>query len=300
MKRLLLLSLFAALSGCSNNPTTPSQPPNQGGPGAGIGTPGQAAVLAGAGDIAMCNVPGAEATARLLDRIAGTVFTTGDHAYPHGAEAEFRTCYGPTWGRHRERTRPTPGNHDYETPGAAAYFAYFGANAGPAGLGYYTYTAGSWQVIALNSEIDVRAASPQGLWLRTTLAQERALCTVAYWHRPLFNSGAHGDARDLRDLWRILYDFGVDVVIAGHEHVYERFAPQTPDGVLDLERGIRQFTVGTGGGTLTSVTAPRANSEVAGSAWGVLVLTLNDGSYSWEFRPVAGASFSDGGSGACH
>jgi hypothetical protein len=248
----------------------------------------------------MCGLPGAEATARLLDRIAGTVFTTGDNAYPSGTETDFRTCYGPTWGRHRERTRPTPGNHDYETPGAAAYFAYFGANAGPPGLGYYTYTAGSWQVIALNSEIDVGAGSPQGLWLRSILQQGGAICSVAYWHRPLFNSGQHGESGDLRAVWRVLSEFGVDLVINGHEHFYERFAPQTPDGVLDRARGIRQFTVGTGGGHLLPVAAGRANSEMIGSAWGVLVLTLNDGSYQWEFRPVAGASFSDTGVGECH
>ena len=248
----------------------------------------------------MCDVPGAEATARLLDRIAGTVFTTGDNAYPSGSDADFRSCYDPTWGRHRERTRPTPGNHDYETSGAAPYFAYFGASAGPPGLGYYSYTAGSWLVIALNSERDVRPGSLQVQWLRTTLMQSRAFCTIAYWHRPLFNSGPHGDSRDLYEVWRVLYDFGVDVVISGHEHLYERFAPQTPDGRLDPERGIRQFTVGTGGANLTPAGAVRANSEIIGSAWGVLVLTLNGGSYHWEFRPVAGASFSDTGVGQCH
>src|SRR5688572_18798047 len=150
MKRVLLLCVLVALSGCADSPTGPSEPPNQGGPGGGTGPPGQTAVLAGAGDIGMCGVPGAEATAQLLDRIAGTIFTVGDNAYPSGTQADFRNCYDPTWGRHRERTRPTPGNHDYETPGAAPFFAYFGASAGPPGLGYYTYTAGSWQVIALN------------------------------------------------------------------------------------------------------------------------------------------------------
>jgi len=248
----------------------------------------------------MCGVAGAEATAQLLDRIAGTIFTTGDNAYPSGSEADFRRCYDTTWGRHRERTRPTPGNHDYETAGAAPYFAYFGANAGPPGLGYYTYAAGSWQVIALNSEVDVGAGSRQVQWLRSTLGQNRALCTAAYLHRPRFNSGAHGDARDLQDVWQVLYEFGVDIVVTGHEHFYERFAPQTPDGRLDVRRGIRQFIVGTGGATLTQPITVRPNSEVVGSAWGVLVLTLNAGGYQWEFRPAAGASFSDIGVGECH
>ena len=248
----------------------------------------------------MCGVPGAEATARLLDRIAATVFTTGDHAYPSGTEAEFRQCYNTTWGRHRERTRPSPGNHDYDSPNAAPYFAYFGANAGPAGLGYYTYSAGTWQIIALNSEVDVGPRSAQLQWLRATLTQHRARCTAAYWHRPLFNSGPHGGSRDLRHVWRVLYEFGVDIVMAGHEHFYERFAPQTPDGAFDPVRGIRQFTVGTGGAPLTPMGAAGPNSEITGSVWGVLVLTLNDGSYRWEFRPVAGATFSDAGSGECH
>ncbi len=300
MTRVLLLGVLVALSGCADSPTGPSEPPNQGGPGGGTGPPGQTAVLAGAGDIGMCGVPGAEATAQLLDRIAGTIFTVGDNAYPSGTQADFRNCYDPAWGRHRERTRPTPGNHDYETPGAAPYFAYFGANAGPPGLGYYTYTAGSWQVIALNSEIDVSAASPQVQWLRSTLQQGRAFCTVAYWHRPLFNSGHHGGSPDLRAVWRVLHEFGAEVVIGGHEHLYERFAPQTPDGVRDVERGIRQFIVGTGGAPLTPAGAGRANSEIIGSAWGVLVLTLNDGRYQWEFRPAAGAGFSDTGVGDCH
>lgn len=248
----------------------------------------------------MCGVEGADATARLLDRIAGGIFTTGDNAYPSGTDRDFAQCYDTTWGRHRERTRPTPGNHEYESPGAAPYFAYFGANAGPAGLGYYTYTAGTWQVIALNSETNIGLSSAQLQWLRATLTQDRARCTMAYWHRPLFSSASRGGSRDLRDVWRVLYEFGVDVVVGGHDHFYERFAPQTPDGLADPARGIRQFTVGTGGAPLAASSGIVANREVTGSVWGVLVLTLNDGDYRWEFRPVAGATFTDAGSGTCH
>lgn len=257
-------------------------------------------MLAGAGDIAMCGVDGANQTARLLDRIAGGIFTTGDNAYPSGTDRDFAQCYDPTWGRHRERTHPTPGNHEYEAPGAVPYFAYFGANAGPPGRGYYAYTAGAWQVIALNSAVDVGPNSAQLQWLRNTLTQERARCAIAYWHRPLFSSAPRGGNRDLRDLWRVLYEFGVEIVVVGHDHFYERFAPQTPDGSADPARGIRQFTVGTGGAPLTPASGGAANSEVSGSVWGVLVLTLNDGGYAWEFRPVAGASFTDAGSGTCH
>jgi hypothetical protein len=300
MKRLLIVGLLATMSGCSDVPSSPSLPPNTGGAGPGTGTPGQTAVLAGAGDIGMCGLQGAEATARLLDRIAGTIFTTGDHAYPSGSEGDFRTCYDPTWGRHRDRTRPTPGNHDYDTSGASPYYAYFGASAGPAGLGYYSYMAGAWLIVALNSETDVRAGSPQVRWLEQALAQNRTRCAAAYWHRPLFSSGSHGNSPDVRDVWQVLYEAGVDVVVNGHEHFYERFAPQAPDGRLDPRRGIRQFTVGTGGGPITPAGALRANSEVTGTAWGVLVLTLNDGNYQWEFRPVAGESFADTGVADCH
>lgn len=254
----------------------------------------------GAGDIADCRSEGSALTARLLDNMPGTVFTTGDNAYPNATAEEFSRCYGPTWGRHRQRTRPSPGNHDYYTPNAWAYFDFFGPNAGPGGLGYYSYDLGTWHVISLNSEIDVRPGSAQAEWLRRDLAQSAKPCTIAYWHKPLFSSGPNGGTAPVRDLWRTLYEFGVDVVLNGHDHLYERFARQDPEGRPDPARGIRQFTLGTGGAEKYERVSIKPNSEVRGRDWGVLALTLEAGAYRWEFVPVEGASFRDSGTESCH
>lgn len=230
------------------------------------------------------------------------MFTAGDNAYPHGSAGEFANCYDPTWGRHKARTRPTPGNHDYEQPGASAYFDYFGENAGPRGLGYYSYTVGSWRVYAINSELTGGAAGQQAQWLRDELAGNPTACAAAVWHKPLFTSGPNGENRHMQETWRILYNANVDVVLNGHDHVYERFAPQDPDGRQDNARGIRQFTVGTGGASLYSFGPPKPNSEVRASVWGVLVLFLGAGRYEWNFVPagIAGVNFRDTGEGTCH
>jgi len=259
-------------------------------------------VLVGAGDIARCGTAGDEHTAGLLDAIPGTVFTTGDNAYPDGTAANYAECYEPTWGRHKSRTRPTPGNHDYHTTDAQAYFEYFGDAAGSDRTGYYSYDLGEWHVISLNSEIDMDAGSPQEQWLRADLAAHPRACTVAYWHEPRFSSGEnHGSSTDPRALWRALYEYGVELVLNGHEHLYERFAPQTPEGALDQEGGIRQFTVGTGGAPLYRFSTPLPNSEARNDqAWGVLKLSLYPGRYSWEFVPVPGATFTDSGETSCH
>lgn len=282
----------ATASGCSStsSPTNPSPPP------------ATVAVLVGAGDIARCGEArvNADSTAALLDQIAGTVFTAGDNAYPSGRPVDFENCYGPNWGRHRARTRPTPGNHDYETAGASGYYAYFGQSAGPTGLGYYTYDVGPWRIIALNSEINARQGSGQYEWLRGELQNRQVLCTAAIWHRPLFTSGPNGENRDMIDLWRLLYEFGAEIVINGHDHLYERFAPQTPDGRPDTARGIRQFTVGTGGVPLYQTSAIKTNSEVvATTSHGVLKLTLTASDYHWEFVPVSSTGFRDSGTGTC-
>jgi 3',5'-cyclic AMP phosphodiesterase CpdA len=237
-------------------------------------------------------------TARLLDVIQGTVFTAGDNAYPDGTEAEFAACYDPTWGRHKRRTRPSPGNHDYRTEGAAGYFAYFGANAGPPGLGYYSYRAGAWLVLSLNSAIRAHDGSAQLTWLRATLAEQPTRCALAYWHHPLFSSGPNGDHAFMRDMWRVLQEAGVEVAVTSHDHLYERFAPQDDRGRPD-PRGIRQFVVGTGGARLYEVHTIKANSEVRASAYGVLKLTLKADGYDWEFVPVEGESFRDFGTGQC-
>jgi acid phosphatase type 7 len=256
-------------------------------------------VLVGAGDIGYCGSAGVEATARLVDGIAGTVFTAGDNAYVNGTAEEFRRCYDPSWGRHRSRTRPVPGNHDYGS-GGGAYFDYFGANAGPAGAGYYGYSVGPWRVIALNSEIPSGLGTSQMEWLRSELSTHRTFCSAAYWHRPLFSSGPHGDNLDMRDVWRTLYEFNVDVVINGHDHTYERFAPQDPLSLHDASRGIREFVVGTGGAPLYDFPIVRPNSEVRIAAWGVAVFTLSAGGYQWEFVPADGMGARDSGAGTCH
>jgi hypothetical protein len=316
-----------------------------------------AAVLAGAGDIAECyqgSVPppingssnakqsAAEETAKLLDRIPGTVMAVGDNAYQFGTPFDYAECYHPTWGRHFDRTRPAAGNHEYMTPGAAGYFAYFRERAvpppdpsdlrPPPGNGYYSYDAGGWHVIVLNSTPQVYLCwapeatevlpdfqtipppgdpktigetcpgdGPQQLWLEADLAWHiQTRCTVVYFHHPRFSSGRHGNHFQMQRIWRMLYNAGVDVVITGHDHHYERFAPQDADGNA-WATGIRQFVVGTGGADLRPVGLARAaNSEVViDDTHGVIALGLRDGAYDWAFIGVDRA-VRDSGSGHCH
>jgi len=271
-----------------------------------LATGGGDPVLVGAGDIAQCWLgkvswfTGVEATAALLDRIEGTVFTTGDNAYSDGTAEEFHNCYDPTWGRHKARTRPSPGNHDYNTLDASPYYTYFGDSAGPPGKGYYSYDLGAWHIVSLNSNLAAETGSAQERWLREDLASHQTACTLAYWHHPLFSSGRHGNTPRMQAIWQVLYEFGVDVVVNGHAHSYERFAPQNPDGKLDVERGIRQFVVGTGGARLRRFHATHANSEVRNnSTWGVLKLTLHAAGYDWEFVPARNGIFHDAGSARC-
>jgi len=266
------------------------------------GTAG-APVLVGAGDIAGCGTAGDEQTAALLDGIDGMVFTAGDNAYPDGSATDYADCYDPSWGRHKARTRPAPGNHDYHTSSGAGYYAYFGTSAGDSGVGYYSYDVGEWHVVSLNSNVSMSAGSAQEQWLRADLAASTKVCTVAYWHHPRFSSGSkHGSDSSSEPLWQALYDAGAEIVIGGHEHNYERFAPQTPTGAADSAQGIREFVAGTGGESHYDDASTRlANSEVFdGTTYGVLKLTLGPGTYSWEFVPVAGQSFTDSGSGTCH
>ena len=263
------------------------------------------AVLVGAGDIADCDATGDEATALLLDGIDGTVFTLGDNAYEDGTLAEYRACYDPTWGRHKDRTRPVPGNHEYQTEGAAGYFEYFGGVAGDPDEGWYAYDLGSWRIYALNSNCGAiggcDTGSAQERWLRADLSANPRPCVAAYWHHPRFSSGEHGNDGDLRDLWQTLHEAGAELVLAGHDHMYERFAPQAADGTADPARGIVSFVVGTGGRRFYEFQTVRPNSLVRDTGThGVLKLSLAAGSYAFEFVPVAGATFSDTGSGACH
>ena len=263
-------------------------------------------VLVGAGDIGYCGSAGDEATAALLDGIEGSVFTAGDNAYESGTTTEFANCYEPSWGRHKARTRPAPGNHDYKTAGATDYFQYFGALAGDSSRGYYAYDLGTWRIYSLNSNCSkiggCAVGSPQEQWLRADLAANPRQCVAAYWHHPRFSSGlTHGDNTAVAPLYQALYDHHADLVVAGHEHNYERFAPQRPDGTRDDALGIRQIVAGTGGKSHYGFGTIKANSEVRNSdTYGVLKLTLHATAYEWHFVPEAGRTFTDAGSQACH
>ncbi|MBA3643350.1 MAG: metallophosphoesterase [Chloroflexota bacterium] len=278
---------------------------NQSGSGLGAAA-GNSVFLLAAGDIAFCDSVKDEATARILDRVGGRIATLGDHAYRSGTADEFARCYGPSWGRHKNRTWPAVGNHEYGTPGAADYFAYFGRRAGPVGKGYYSYDHGAWHVVVLNSNcVEVGGCgpgSPQEAWLRADLAAHPARCTLAYWHHTLFSSGTdHGGTDEVRPLWDALFAYGADIVLSAHEHSYERFAPQDPAGAANPERGIRQFVVGTGGARLYEFGPAVANSEVRiADKFGVLKLRLNRAGYAWRFIAAGPDGILDAGNGSCH
>jgi hypothetical protein len=259
-------------------------------------------VVLAAGDIASCASAGDEATALLLDTLAGTVLALGDNVYRHGSAEEFRDCYGPSWGRHRGRTRATPGNHEYYVRFAAAYFDYFGAAAGPTGLGFYSFDLHGWHVVSLNSNVDASAGSPQERWLRADLKAHPARCTLAFWHHARFSSGAnHGSTPAVAPLFQALYDAGADVLLQAHDHLYERLAPLAPDGRPNAERGIRSFVVGTGGVGFHEFGRVVAGSEVRHNrSPGVLKLSLRADGYAWEFIPAGGGGFRDRGEGKCH
>jgi hypothetical protein len=258
------------------------------------------AVLVGAGDIGFCGLLGDLATAALLDRIPGTVFTAGDNAYPEANAQYLEKCYGSTWGRHKARTHPAMGNHEYEHGEAEPdYFTYFGDRAGPPGRGYYSYELGAWHVVVMNSNIDASVGSPQERWLRDDLATHRTGCTIAYWHHPLFSSSS-GATPTMRPLWDALYESGAELVVNGHHHAYERFAPQRPDGTLDTRRGIREIVAGTGGAGLDKFGRTRPHSEKRWRKdYGVLKLELYPGRYRWQFVSVDGR-VRDRGEGRCH
>jgi len=262
--------------------------------------------LLAAGDIGSCPSPFDEQTAELITHLEGAVATLGDNAYRSGSAADFRQCYAPSWGQFKDRTHPAPGNHDYNAPGASGYFGYFGAAAGDPRKGYYSYDLGAWHLIVLNSNCDdiggCYAGSPQGQWLSADLAAHPTTCTLAYWHHPLFTSGSkHGPDVDVRPFWEALFRHGVDVVLTGHEHSYERFAPQDPNGAADPKRGIREFVVGTGGAELSGFGQPAANSEVRiPNTYGFLKLQLGDAGYTWNFLEAPSGRSRDQGRGSCH
>jgi len=268
-------------------------------------------VLIGAGDIASCKDPeGARATAKLIEQIPGTVFAAGDLAYEKGSAEEFKNCYDAAWGRFKDRTKPALGNHEYVDPTASAYFQYWGTQAGPRGKGYYSYELGDWHIVVLNTNCYVKemegcsAGSAQDAWLKEDLAKRPSACILAYGHHALFSSGVfkkHAVHPELKQLWEDLYAAHADVVLAGHEHSYERFALQDPEGKSDPVNGIREIVVGTGGRSHDLLGFATPNSEVREwDTFGVLKLTLSPGKYSWEFIPEEGKNFHDVGSGACH
>jgi hypothetical protein len=261
-------------------------------------------VLVGAGDIGSCRSEGDEATADLIAGIDGTVATFGDNAYPRGTAADFARCYDPSWGLFKTRTLPSPGNH--EAAGSSGYFDYFGAAAGEPGKGYYSYDLGSWHVISLNSNCSsvvggCASGSPQEQWLKADLAAHSNACTLAYWHHPRFSSGIHGDHSFVDPFWNDLYQAGAEVVLNGHDHDYERFAPLNPSGEQEPTQGIRQFIVGTGGAELRAfhIIKPTSEAQVAGMN-GVLKMTLHPEGYDWQFVTAPDGTEADSGSSPCH
>jgi hypothetical protein len=272
-----------------------------------------APVIAAAGDIACppwsSPTPSACRHRSTSDILAAggfdAVLTLGDNQYPSGSLADFQASYHDTWGRVKGITHPSLGNHEYGTTGAAGYFDYFGAAAGDRSKGYYSFDLGSWHLIALNSNCALvggcASGSPQEQWLRADLAAHPNDCTLAYWHHPRFSSGSvHGGDPEMQAFWNALFDFGADVVLNGHEHNYERLAPQTPMGLADPE-GITQFVVGTGGRSLYGFSLPPLTNTLVrhSGTFGVLKLTLHPASYEWVFVPEAGKSFTDSGSALC-
>jgi calcineurin-like phosphoesterase family protein len=295
-RRVLVTSIALAILG-------PALPLSAAGAPATIDVLGAPAdpVLVGAGDIATCSSSADSKTAALVETIDGTVFTAGDNVYADGTPAEFANCYDPTWGAFLDRTRPSPGNHDYHTTDAAGYFGYFGSRAGEAGKGYYAYDLGAWRIYVLNSNCaevgGCGAGSPQRQWLKADLATNPRTCVLAYWHHPRFSSGFHGNSPSVKGFWTALYAAGADVVLNGHDHDYERFAKQRPSGEASSD-GIREFVVGTGGTERRPFATIKANSQVRNATtFGVLKLTLHSTSYDFEFVPQAGKTFTDSRTG---
>jgi protocatechuate 3,4-dioxygenase beta subunit len=312
VRQSLVLTLVLGFVSCTDN-YGPMQPTLQASyvTPTGLVTANPPQVFIGAGDISSCGNTGDEATAKLLDaNPVGTVFNIGDDVYENGTTTEFTNCYHPTWGRHKARTMPTAGNHEYNTSGASGYYQYFGAAAHPSSVsdsaGFYSFDLGAWHIIALNSNVARSLNSRQDKWLAADLAAHPNQCTLAYFHHPLYSStGGSGSGgvstTSVRPFWDRLYAARADLVLNGHRHFYERLAPMKPDGSADPVNGIRTIIAGMGGIGGGSVTNLFPRHEVGnGDTRGVLKLYLYDDSYAWKFLPVAGKTFTDSGSTACH
>lgn len=304
----LLVGIAAALTQCSalepaaDRPAPSLTEPERAAVVAKLALPEPAAVLVAAGDIARCDVlEPASATAALVEAIVETaesavVITAGDHAYDRGTRQEFERCYGPTWGRFEQITRPSPGNHDYDTEDGAPYydyFSFFAADPTARARGYYSFRHAGWHVVALNSLVSMDAEEAQIGWLEADLQAADADCILAYWHHPLFSSGLRSllpwyRGRRSKAAWDVLAAHGADVVVNGHEHFYERYTPLDSDGNVVAD-GIRQFTVGTGGGNLHERALTRRNREALYGGYGVLVLLLEPGGYRYRFVGIDGS-----------
>lgn len=318
--RFVIILLIPLVTGCQGITTTPAMNSAQRSPGEGQSTQmagpdshaitatqptptstSTPAVLVGAGDISICGQDGDDLTASLLDDNPGIVFTVGDNTNEEGTEYEYRNCFGPSWGRFLDRLKPSPGNHDYATDQGSAYYQYFSSIPVEIGKGYYSYSLGSWHIIVLNSVIDVRAGSAQEQWLLADLIAHPSECALAYWHHPRWTSGTSGDNGRMIPFWELLYEYGVDVVVNGNEHLYERFSPMDPQGKQDRQRGIREFIAGTGGVSHYPFGDIHDNSEVRdNTTYGVLKFSLYPGRYEWEFIPIEGGTFRDHGMDTCH
>ncbi|HKC47668.1 MAG TPA: Ig-like domain-containing protein [Gemmatimonadales bacterium] len=301
LRQTVFLSLVLGFVACTDtdNPLRPTVRALYTTP-TGLLTANPPQIFVGAGDISSCSNSGDEATAKLLDAIPdpATVYNIGDDAYDNGSTSEFNNCYNPTWGRHKYRTKPTPGNHEYNSSGANPYYAYFGAAAGPSGRGYYSYDLGAWHILSLNSNVSSSAGSAQDTWIRNDLAAHPKQCLLAYYHHPLYSStSTYSSARGLVNA---LYAYHTDLILNGHRHYYEREKPLDPSGKVDLVNGYREIIAGTGGIGGGSTGSSSFTETSNGSTFGVLKLYLYDDSYAWKFIPVAGKTYTDSGSAACH
>jgi 3',5'-cyclic AMP phosphodiesterase CpdA len=246
-------------------------------------------------------VPGATVIADQVERLPGTILALGDLAYPEGSESNIKNCLDRLWSDSKDRTRLVPGNHDFKSDKAEPYYEYWGASAGKPRRGYYSFDLASWHILALNSNIGSKKKSKQYAWLRKDLRATNASCILAYWHHPVFSSGKHGNASKMKKILRLLYDHGVTIVLAGHDHTYERFAPQDHKGRRDDDHGFVQFVVGTGGSGLREPPIEFEDNSESFSAenLGVLKLELFERRYNWEFLPASGPEFHDSGSAQC-